>query len=154
MRSRAIRTLLTISATVGALLAGTAATAGADPSSPLQDRVDRYLAGIPGSHQVAADQISIPGGYLTVGSAVRKPCSRGWLCVWKYDNGFDSAQYYYCGTYALNNWIGYGGLENNQTEGTVSLFQDKNKKTLWKSVAYDFHDDVVNWTPIYYITPC
>ncbi|WP_086840067.1 hypothetical protein [Amycolatopsis kentuckyensis] len=154
MHSRAIRLLLTISATAGALLAGTAATADADPGSPLQNRVDRYLAEIPGSHQVAADKISIPGGYLTVGSAVRKACTPDWLCVWKYDNGFDSAEYYYCGTYALHNWIGYGGLENNQTEGTVSLFQDENKKTLWKSVAYDFHNHVVYWTPIYYITPC
>lgn len=151
MRSR---TLLAVVLLIGAALTGTATAADAGTPAAQQQRIDRYLAAIPGSHQVSADRISIPGGYLTVGSAVRKPCSPGWLCVWKYDNGFDSAQYYFCGTYALDNWVGYGGLENNQTEGTVSLFKDKNKKTLWKSVAYDFHNDVVYWTPIYYITPC
>ncbi|UOZ05574.1 hypothetical protein [Amycolatopsis sp. WQ 127309] len=139
---------------IGALLVGTTETAGAGMADLKQNRIDRYLSEISGSYQISADRISIPGGYMTVGSAVRKPCSQGWLCVWKYDNGFDSKQYYRCGTYALKNWIGYGGLENNQTEGTVSLFQDQNKKTLWKSVAYDFHNDVVYWTPIYYITPC
>ncbi|MGW4064865.1 hypothetical protein ACWEGE_41720 [Amycolatopsis sp. NPDC004747] len=125
-------------------------------TTKLQHRVDEYLASIPGSRQVAANRIAIPGGELTLGA--KRGCSREWLCLWKYDNGFDSVSYFVCGTYPLRNWIGWGGLENNQTTGTVARFENRAQETLFTSTAYEFRDtprfDGVYWTPVWYVTPC
>ncbi|WP_121392777.1 hypothetical protein [Actinokineospora cianjurensis] len=141
---------------VATMVVGSALPAGAAPGQDaLQARANRYLAEFPGSVQTSPTTIRIPGGELRLGTGetrAPKPCSFDWLCLWAYDSN-DSVAYYYCGTYALPNWVGNGALENNQSTGTISRFKNSSQQTLWTSTAYDFLPSV-NWTPVWYVTPC
>jgi hypothetical protein len=156
MLSRIFRISCAALIAVTAMVIGGAVPAGATPEQDaLQARADRYLAEFPGSEQTSPTTIRIPGGEIRLGTGDARaplPCASGWLCLWAYDSD-DSVQYYYCGTYALPNWVGDGALENNQTEGTVARFKNNNQETLWTSTAYDFRESV-NWTPVWYVTPC
>ncbi|WET76827.1 hypothetical protein P3102_22245 [Amycolatopsis sp. QT-25] len=129
------------------------ADVGAVKARQIQERVDRYLAAIPDSRQVAPGRLAIPGGELTVGDTERQACRHGWLCTWKYDNGFDKINYYRCGTYPLPNWVGRGGFENSQTDNTYTAFKRADGSVVRASYAYDFYDDM-DWTPVWHVLVC
>jgi hypothetical protein len=155
MTSRGFRNVSAVLCIVGLLITCSAVSAGADVTKAgrIQERVNHYLAEIPGSRQVSANRILVPGGEMTVGLSVRRACSYEWLCTWKYDNGFDQINYHQCGTYALPNWVGRGGYENNQTTGTYTEFDRLDRSAVRVSYAYDFFDNM-DWTPIWYIEVC
>jgi hypothetical protein len=153
--SRGLRKIFAVLCMAGLLVTCgvVSASAGVAKAERVQERVNRYLAEIPGSRQVSANKILIPGGELNVGLAKRRGCSYGWLCTWKYDNGFDEIDYYYCGRYSLPNWIGRGGYENNQTTNTYAEFDRRDGSAVRVSYAYDFYDNM-DWTPIWYVEVC
>lgn len=155
-----LRQLLTAVVAVAALvcapaLAGTAAAAPAasSKSAGTQSTVKEYLAVYPGSRQVSANKLLIPGGSLTLATAgVVSPalaCGSGHLCI-KDGNG-NTYDYYYCGYYSFYG-LGNGTFNNNQTSGTVAKFYNSDGSLRWTNTAK--YSGTASWTPVFYIRPC
>ncbi|MBW5485037.1 hypothetical protein [Streptomyces bambusae] len=170
-----MRTLPTVLTAVAALLAGLSMTGSASASAEsqrsafaaeakaaglttsqaaeLQAEVDSVLAQQPGTRQIGANKLSMPGGTLTLpapgslGAALA--CDNGHLCIT--DGQGKNYDYYYCGYYDF--WgIGNGTFNNNQTWGTRARFYNENGSERWSNVAKD--TGTASWTPVYHIRPC
>ncbi|MER7997905.1 MULTISPECIES: hypothetical protein [unclassified Streptomyces] len=154
------RKVLAAAAAAVALVAGQAAvtTAAAAPAqkSPLQQRIDSYVAEHPESRQIGTDKVKIPGGTLTVPAPGSTPpstnaisCGSGWLCIqdgrgYRYD-------YYTCGYYSFSG-IGDGVFNNNQTSGTRARFYNSDGSERWSHVAKG--SGTASWTPVFGVRPC
>ena len=146
-------------AAVAALVASPALAGAASASAPaanrLQQKVDGYLAAHPGTRQISANRIAIPGGSLTFaapGSDAASPalsCGSGHLCI--KDGTGETYDYYYCGYYSFDG-VGDGTFNNNQTSGTVAKFYNSDGSLRWTDTAKD--TGTASWTPVYYIRPC
>ncbi|RSS52925.1 hypothetical protein [Streptomyces sp. WAC06614] len=126
----------------------TAAEAGA-----LQAEVDAVLARQPGTRQISANRLSMPGGTVTLPApgALGAPlaCANGHLCIT--DGQGRNYDYYHCGYYDF--WgVGDGTFNNNQTWGTRARFYNENGSERWSNVAKD--TGTASWTPVFHIRPC
>ncbi|MFK0174049.1 hypothetical protein ACIQU5_35300 [Streptomyces sp. NPDC090306] len=138
------------------VLAG-AATAASGPAGTalLQQQVNGYVAAHPGTHQISANKVAIPGGSVTLAApgnseaSAALACANGHLCI--QDGTGDVYDYYYCGYYSFDG-IGDGTFNNNQTSGTTARFYNSNGSLRWYNTAKD--TGTASWTPVYYIRPC
>ncbi|MEU6539019.1 hypothetical protein [Streptomyces sp. NPDC047000] len=137
-------------------LTGTASAAsGAVQATQLQLQVNSYLATHPGTHQISANKIAIPGGSVTLAAAGTNTvspaisCGSGHLCI--QDGTGATYDYYYCGYYSFDG-VGDGTFNNNQTSGTVAKFYNSDGSLRWTNTAKD--TGTASWTPVYYIRPC
>ncbi|QXE39361.1 hypothetical protein KQY30_23355 [Streptomyces sp. GMY02] len=141
---------------LGQLAVGSASAAPAVEASKLQQKIDRYVDTHPGTEQISANKVRIPGGTLTVAvpgttprTAAAPSCSHGWLCI--QDGLGDYYDYYDCGYYEF--WgIGDGTFNNDQTSGTVARFYNSDGTQRWSNTAKD--TGTASWSPVYYIRPC
>jgi hypothetical protein len=96
-----------------------------------------------------------PGGEYT--------CEYATLCAWAWDTSRDKWKIFHlynCHKYALSNWVGSGGFNNNQTRGTVARFYGQNGSTqvVPASTAPDirsvYRGNFDGWNPVWFIRNC
>ena len=135
----------------------------------LQESVNGYLDRFGGT-QVSVNKIEIAGkGHILVAVPgeqyardlsslepvrTQAACPDEHFCMYR-GTYYTGSQWnlYYCGTYTLSDWVGYGSYINNQTPGTVSALLNANFRLVSYSVAYQVNP-VYDWNPIWYVVPC
>ncbi|WP_129786957.1 hypothetical protein [Promicromonospora panici] len=165
--------LMTLLGVLGGSQAALASDAGQSSATPDGTRVTAVgtqyrtlvLPPAPTEAEVGGDFgiTAVPTISPTVAVSYANPgqqygCEYGTMCAWAWDtsqNKWKIFHLYNCRTYALSNWIGDGGWDNNQTTGTVARFYGSNGSTqvLSPSTAFERRHPI-SWNPVYYIRNC
>lgn len=119
---------------------------------PAPDKADRDA----GTLAIPTISPSVAVSYANPGQ--QYGCEYGTMCAWAWDtsqNKWKIFHLYNCRTYALSNWVGDGGWDNNQTTGTVARFYGSNgsSEVLPASTAFERRHPI-SWNPVYYIRNC
>ncbi|WP_052595575.1 hypothetical protein [Luteipulveratus mongoliensis] len=155
-----MRTLIGAAMAAAGLALAPMATASAVESGPsshdtstTQAKVNDVLKKYPGSRQVSSDKVAAKGFDVLVrprdARAADLDCPYGNLCVTI--NGYQ-LNFYLCGNYPLDGWVGVGDYVNNQTPGTRATFNGQGGGALVDSIAYSTGS--ILWDPIWSINPC
>jgi hypothetical protein len=149
--------------TLGLVVVGLAvpATAQAEESGVVgADRVLTAPAAPVGTQGVGAmatsPRISPSASYVHVAPGSSYTCKYGNLCTQVWDPVYSKWKVfslYYCNTYSLSYWNGYGAYINNQTTGTKSYFYNSSGGVIRTSTAYGY-DTSYDWTPVWKIKNC
>ncbi|GAA4692869.1 hypothetical protein APR04_002167 [Promicromonospora umidemergens] len=127
------------------------------PPAPAEARSggDFGAMAVPTISPTVAVSYANPGGEYT--------CEYATLCAWAWDTSHDKWKIFHlynCHKYALSNWIGNGGFNNNQTRGTVARFYGQNGSTQVApaSTAYEIRSvnrgDFGGWSPVWFVRNC
>lgn len=125
------------------------------PPAPAEADGGAGALAVPTINPTVAVSYADPGGEYT--------CEYGTLCAWAWDtshNKWKIFHLYNCHQYALSNWSGSGGFNNDQTVGTVARFYGQNGSTQVEpaSTAPDIRSvnrgNFGGWDPVWFIRNC
>lgn len=125
------------------------------PPAPAEAIGGAGILAVPTINPTVAVSYADPGGEYN--------CEYGTMCAWAWDtsqNKWKIFHLYNCRAYALSNWMGNGGFNNNQTTGTVARFYGQNGSTqvVPPSTAPDVRSvnrgNFPGWDPVWFVRNC